>query len=202
MSTTKLQRTTGLVTAFSVFGAVLTPLVASAATSSANTTVNANIGSSISVATSGSVTINLTPTAGGVVTSANDTVSVSTNNGLGYTLSLADSDATTTLVSGANSIAAHAGTQTTPTALATNTWGYRVVGTGGFTGTAYSAETNNTTSASTWAGVPASGAGNTLKTTASTAAADTTTVWYGVKVDSSKPNGTYTDQVTYTAVTN
>ena len=107
-----------------------------------------------------------------------------------------------TLRRGGNTIAAHAGTQAVPTALAANTWGYRVVGVGGFGASAYSAETNNTSSTSTWAGMPATGSPNTLKTTSSTAANDVTTVWYGVKVDSSQPNGVYSDTVTYTATTN
>lgn len=178
------------------------PIFASAATQTASTTINATVNSVISMSTSTTVAINLTPTAGGVVTSAADTVSVSTNNAAGYTLTLADGDATTNLVSGGNTIGAHSGTQASPTALAANTWGYRVVNVGGFGASAYSAETNNGSSSSTWAGVPASGSPNTLKTTAATASGDATTVWYGVKVNTSKPNGTYTDTVTYTATTN
>lgn len=186
----------------SVFVAGTAPIVASAVSQTASTTVNATVGSVISISTSSTVTLGLTPTAGGVVSSASDTVSVSTNNANGYALTLADSDATTNLVSGGNTIAAHTGTQASPTALANNTWGYRVVNVGGFGASAYSAETNNTSSASTWAGVPATGSPNTIKTTASTASGDTTTVWYGVKANSSKANGTYTDTVTYTATTN
>ncbi len=105
------------------------------------------------------------------------------------------------MVSGANTITAHAGTQAAPTALANGKWGYAVATVGGFDGS-YSAETNSTTSTSKWAGVPATGSPNTLKTTATTASGDTTTVWYGVKVASTQPNGTYTDTVTYTATTN
>lgn len=127
---------------------------------------------------------------------------VSTNNTAGYRLTLANSDATTNLVSGGNTIAAHTGTQASPTALATNRWGYRVVNVGGFGATAYSGESNITSSASTWAGVPATGSANTIKTTASTANLDLTTVWYAVRATSSQPAGVYTDTVTYTATTN
>ncbi|QHN42373.1 hypothetical protein GII36_00675 [Candidatus Mycosynbacter amalyticus] len=178
------------------------PIVASAASQTASTTVNATVGSVISMSTSTTVAISLTPTSGGVVSSASDTVSVSTNNALGYNLTLADSDATTNLVNGGNTIGAHTGTQASPSALASNTWGYRVVNVGGFGASAYTAETNNGSSTSTWAGVPATGSANTLKSTSSTASGDTTTVWYGVKVNSTKANGTYTDTVTYTATTN
>lgn len=178
------------------------PIAASAASDTATTTINATVGSVISISSGPTVAISLTPTSGGVVTSASNTVTVSTNNTAGYTLTLANSDATRNLVSGGNTITPHAGTQASPTALATNTWGYRVVGVGGFGATAYSAESNNGSSTSTWAGVPATGSANTLKTTATTASGDATTVWYGVKADSTKPGGSYTDTVTYTAITN
>ena len=178
------------------------PIVASAATDTATTTINATVGSVISIASGPTVAISLTPTSGGVVTSASNTVTVSTNNTAGYTLTLANSDATRNLVSSGNNITPHAGTQASPTTLANNTWGYRVVGTGGFGATAYSAETNNGSSTSTWAGVPASGSANTLKTTATTASSDATTVWYAVKATSAQPSGAYSDTVTYTAITN
>ncbi len=185
-----------------IVGVIASPIIASAATQSSNTTINATVGSVISVSTGGTVAISLTPTAGGVVSSASDTVTVNTNNATGYTLTLADADATTSLASGGNTISAHTGTQASPTALASNHWGYRIVNVGGFGASAYSAETNNTSSSSTWAGVPATGAANTIKTTATTASGDTTTVWYGVKATSAQPSGTYSDTVTYTATTN
>jgi hypothetical protein len=128
-------------------------------------------------------------------------VLVSTNDPLGYTLTLADNDATSTLVSGGNTITAHSGTQAAPTTLANGKWGYAVAGVGGFDGS-YSAETNDGSSSSTWAGVPASGAPNTLKTTSSGATNDSTTVWYAARVTTSQPNGTYSDTVTYTATSN
>lgn len=178
------------------------PVVAAAATDTKNTTINATVGSTISMTTSATVPIALTPTSGGVVSSASDTVTVATNNSTGYNLTLADGDTNTNLVNGANTLGAHAGTFATPTALAANTWGYRVVSAGGFGASAYSAETNSGSSTSTWAGVPSSASPQQLKSTSTTTAGDATTVWYGVKVDTSKPSGTYTDTVTYTATTN
>lgn len=178
------------------------PVTVSAASSSANTVINATVNSVISITTASPVAISLTPTVGGVVSSSSDTVTVNTNNTAGYTLTLADNDANTNLVSGGNNIAAHGGTQAAPTALANNTWGYRVDGVGGFGAGPYAQETNNGSSTSTWAGVPATGTPNTLKTTSSVATNDATTVWYGVRATSSQPNGVYTDTVTYTATTN
>lgn len=202
MSKTRRQRVLSATVALAVAGVAFTPLVTSAASTSANTVINADIAAVISMTTATPITINITPTGGGVVSSQSDTVSVSTNNSTGYFLTLADADANTNLVSGANNIAAHSGTQASPTTLANNTWGYRVDGVGGFGAGPTSAETNNGSSTTIWAGVPATGSPNTLKTTSSTAANDTTTVWYGVRVNTTLPSGIYTDTVTYTATTN
>ena len=185
-----------------VFAVLVSPIVASAATQSGNTTVNAVVSSTITLTTNPTVTINLQPTSSAVLTSVSDTVQVSTNSANGYYLTLADGDTTTNLVNGSDTLAAHAGTFASPTALATNTWGYRIVGQGGFGGTAYSAETNATSSSSTWAGIASSASPQTVKTTSTTASNDPTVVWYAVKIDSTKPTGTYTDTVTYTATTN
>lgn len=189
-----------LVIGLAVLAVATTPVMASAVTE--DTIINATVGSTISMTTSGTVTLNITPDANGQSSSASDSVSVSTNNSAGYTLTLADSDATTTLANGGNTLTAHAGTQGTPTTLANNTWGYRVDSVGGFGVGPTSSETNVDTLALTWAGVPASGSPVTLKTTAATASNDATTVWYGAKADTTKPNGTYTGTVLYTATTN
>jgi len=177
------------------------PIIVSAASQSANTVINVTVAQVISITTATPVAISITPTSGGVVSSSSDTVTVNTNSSTGWNLTLADNDTDTDLESGANAFAAHAGTQATPTALANNTWGYRIVGVGGFGAGAYSGETNNGSSTSTWAGVPSSASPNTIKTSGGTATNDTTTVWYGVKATSSQPSGVYTDTVTYTATT-
>lgn len=189
-----------LVIGLAVLAVATTPVMASAVTE--DTVINATVGSTISMTTSGTVTLNITPDANGQSSSASDSVSVSTNNTGGYTLTLADSDATTTLANGGDSLTAHTGTQGTPTTLANNTWGYRVDSVGGFGAGPTSSETNVDTLSLTWAGVPASGSPVTLKTTAATASNDATTVWYGAKADTTKPNGTYTGTVLYTATTN
>lgn len=184
-----------------VVGVLLSPVMASAVTSTGTTTINATIGSVISMTTSSTVALAVTPVSGGSATSASDAVSVSTNNALGYTLTLADSDATTTLVNGGNTIAAGAGTFAAPVTLANNTWGYRVDSVGAFGAGPTTAQTNQTNLTGTWTGVPATGSAHTLKSTSSTATNDITTVWYGVKADTTNPNGVYSDQVTYTATT-
>jgi len=201
MSLNRRQQVGSWVGIFAVLGAVASPVIASAASNTASTTINAAIGSTISISTSTTVAISLTPTAGGVVSSNSDAVAVSTNNSSGYILQLADSDANTNLVNGSNNIAASAASFATPAALGNDKWGFAVAGLGTFDAS-YSAETNNGSSTSKWAPVSATGPGNTIKTTATTASGDTTTVWYGVKATTASPNGTYTDTVTYTATTN
>lgn len=196
-----------LATGVALIGVVVSPAIVSAATDTEDTTITVSVGSVISVTTGTNVAISLIPTAGGVVSSNSDTVSVSTNNATGYNLGVADSDATTTLASGGNSFAASSGTKTAPITLANNTWGFAVptgttgIGTNGFDAS-YSVETNNGSSTSKWAGMPASGAPMMLKTTATTATSDSTTVWYAAKATTAQPNGTYTGTVTYTATTN
>lgn len=190
-----------LVAVMTLVGVVGLPTMAGAATTS--TTINSAISSVISVFTSnGTVAANVTPTGGGAQTIASDTLTVSTNNSLGYTLQIADSDATTTLVSGGNTIPASSGTQASPTAQSVNTWGYRVDGVGGFGAGPTSGQNSAAIGSSTFAGVPASSSPNTIKTTSSTASNDTTTVWYGVAANTSQPTGTYSDTITYTATAN
>lgn len=175
--------------------------VAHAATTS--TTVNSTIGSTISLLSSnGTVNVDVIPTASGAQTIASDTVTVSTNNGLGYTLQLADTAGATSLASGGNSIPAIGGTFVAPVALTANTWGYRVDNAGGFGAGPTAATSSTAISAAKFAGVPASTAPQTLKTTATTASNDTTTVWYSVAANTSAAAGAYTNSVTYTAVAN
>jgi hypothetical protein len=166
-----------------------------------NTSVRALVGATITMTTtsqgSGNVDLTLTPGASPVQTSASDVITVNTNDTLGYLLTLNDADATEVLTSGANTIAASANTSAAPAALATNTWGFALPG-GPFDAT-YSVESNAVGSATKWAKIPSTGTPFTLKSTATTASNDTTTVWYAAKVDSTKPTGTYTDTVVYTA---
>lgn len=185
----------------SLVGVLSLPVITSAVADSDPTTITADVADSIVMTTSGSVLLDVIPSTAGALTSASDTVTVSTNVAAGYTLILGDTDATTTLANGGNTLLASAGTQAVPTALETNRWGYAVASVGGFAGS-YSTETNVTGSATTWAGVPANGSENTLKNQATAVVGDVTTVWYAAEVDLSKPTGNYVGEVTYTATSN
>jgi hypothetical protein len=168
-----------------------------------NTTITSEIGSVISLLTTGgTVSLDSTPTAAGVQTTASDTVTVSTNASGGYNLQLASSSASTDLSSGSDTIAATSGTQASPTALTANKWGYRVNSVGGFGSGPTTTQSSAAIGALTYAGVPASGAEATIKTTSSPASNDTTQIWYSLAVNTNQPAGTYTNTVTYTAVPN
>lgn len=188
--------------AIAIVGLVLAPVIASAATQNANTVINANVAAAISITSVSPVDLAITPTAAGAATNGSDTVTVSTNRTTGYNLQLADADATNTLVNGGNTLAAASGTFASPAALGVNTWGFRVDGAGTFGAGPTTSQTNAASLTGTWAAVPVSGSPVTLKTTAVPAVGSVTTVWYGAMVDLSKPEGTYTDTVTYTATTN
>ena len=190
-----------------VVGLVLSPALASAAADSDNTTINAVVGSTISLTSGPTVTLNITPIAGGSQTSNNDTVTVNTNNATGYELTFSDNDADTDLISGANTIDTHTGTFATPTALANNSWGYAVPSTTTFIQTngfdaSYSVINNASSSASVWAGIPVVGSPQLVRDTNAVASNHQTPFWYSAKVDTSLPNGTYSDVVLYTATTN
>ena len=170
----------------------------------ASTTISSNLASVISLlTTNGTVNVDVTPTVSGAQTIASDTVTVSTSDSSGYTLTLAETGAGSTLVSGGNTIPASSGTQATPLAMSANTWGYRVDSIGGFgAGPTSSASSAAISGSIKFAAVPATGSPNTIKTTSGTATNDTTTVWYAVAANTSQPSGTYTDSVTYTATAN
>lgn len=183
-----------------VFGVVASPAVAGAATDT--TTITSDIGSAITITSDGSVTADVTPTSSAAQTIASDTVTVNTNNSAGYTLQLADSDATNTLASGGNSLPALGGTVASPVAQTANTWGFRVDGQGGFGAGPTSSQNSGALGSVTFAGVPASSSPVTIRTTSSVASNDDTTVWYGVAANNTQPTGTYSGQVTYTATAN
>lgn len=207
MKQTIRQKISAWAAVLSLVGVVIAPAAASAVSGTDNSTVSVTVGDTISISSADTVSFAIAPTGSGALTNDSDVVTVSTNRTTGYTLTLADTDATTTLVSDSNTFTASAGTKTVPITLANGTWGYAVassttgLGTNGFDAT-YSVETNATSSTSKWSGVPATGAPVMIKTTATTATNDATTVWYAARANTSQPTGTYTGSVTYTATTN
>lgn len=183
-----------------LLGILAVPVVAGAATG--NTTISTTIAAVISVTSNGTVSADVTPTVSGAQTTSSDTVSVTTNDSAGYTLKLEDADATTALASGGNTIMATSGTPASPAALTAGKWGWRIDSLGGFGAGPTSPLASGAIGSLTYAGIPAGGSPATLKTTATTASADITTVWYSVAASATQPTGVYTDTVTYTALAN
>ena len=180
-------------------GLVFVPtLQASAAVDTKSTTITATVAPVITLTAGAAVGFTLTPTAAVAESNASNALTVSTNNSTGYNLTIADSDATLTLTKGSDTIAASTNTYASPATLTTNTWGYAIPG-GNFSAS-YTSQTDVATSTLKYTGITASA--QVIKTTATTAASDATTVWYAAKIDTSKPTGNYVDTVTYTATTN
>jgi len=206
MKLNKLPFTKNVMLSFSVLGlALFWVTTAGVSALTTNTTVSSTLSSVISLLTSnGTLTLNVTPTGAGAQTIGSDTVTVSTNDSNGYTLSVADSTTNTNLVSGGNSIPASSATQASPAAQSVNTWGYCVPSIGGFGANCPSgaASSQAISGSNKFAGIPSSASPNTIATTATTASNATTTVWYAVAANTTQPTGTYSSTVTYTAVAN
>lgn len=156
----------------------------------------------ITLTTSGTVALNATASGADVYTIDKDVITITTGASTGYLLRLESTVAATTLAGTGQNIAAISGTVAAPVALTTNTWGFRVDGQGGFGVGPTSAVTNASSSALTFAGLTASGAPATLKTTAAAASAEVTNVWYGVRISPTLQAGSYSRTVLYTATTN
>ncbi len=188
-------------TGLAIGGLVLLPGLQTyaATTQSANTVINGNIGKTITITATPTLNINLDPTGASVTSTDSTTVTVNTNSTSGYNLTLSTSSAVTTLAKGSDVLNATGGTYASPTVLALNSWGYRIDGSGGFAAGPTTVLNSAASSTLTFAGVPALGSAQQIKSTSSTASNDVTTVWYGIRADSSKPSGTYTNTVVYTA---
>jgi len=158
----------------------------------------------ISLSSNGTVNVNVIPGASTTCTVQSDSVGVTTDSSTGYTLTATTSTSSNSLASGGNTIPATGGTAGSPAALTANTWGYRVDGLGSFGAGPTSAVSNTGVPVVSFAAIPTSvQTPATLATSSSPAdPAVTTTVWYGVCVNSAKVAGTYTNSVVYTAVVN
>jgi hypothetical protein len=166
---------------------------------------NCDYGScTITLSSSGSVTANVTPSAGGACTVQSDAVTVTTDSTTGYTLTATTSSTSTGMTSGGNTIPSTTATQASPSVLTSERWGFRVDGLGGFGSGPTTAQTNGSIPSLTFAGMPSSsGTPDQLASTSSPASSGATTnVWYGVCADTGIPSGTYSVSVLYTAVTN
>jgi hypothetical protein len=184
--------------------AVSLPFVASADTQSTNTDIGLTVSPVITAYSSGpTVTLGaITPNGTGKQSTASDTVSATTNDAAGYTVTLKEANGVTTaMTSGGNNITAGSGTPGSPATLANNTWGWRVDSLSGFGSGPGATISNAAPSALTYAAIPANGSPFTIQTTGA-AGSNSKTVWYSARVDNTLPTGTYAATVTYTITTN
>jgi hypothetical protein len=197
----------------------MAPVFASsiASADTASTTISSAVTAAITAfTTSGTVNINVASASGVKQTVNTDTITISTNDTAGYTLTLQDgnnsNDLCITPGSGCTGIPSTSATSTTPALMSgANIWGYHIDGatkwcnSGSTCGSTFGTSLSSNQAASAtlkFAKVPLSGSPDTLKTTATTASSDVTYVWYGIDIDPTQANGTYTDTVTYTATAN
>lgn len=159
----------------------------------------------ISVATTGTVSLPLTPTATGVYTIAKDSVTVTTDNPTGYSLTLETNDDGALgdcLEDGPSAICATSGTTASPAVLDLNSWGFRLDGLGSFGLGPTAALSNGSSSSLTFAAVPKLNSPTVIKSSGvSATTGDVTDVWYGVRVNTTPSDGDYYRTVIYTAVT-
>jgi hypothetical protein len=134
---------------------------------------------SLSVALSGNVNLNLTSNGSQFTGSGSHTITVSSTDVIGYSLYAYASNGNTMTASGGATIPASANSTAGP--LAVNTWGYNIDGSGNYLGMG-----TTPTLVKTAAGEYRSG--------------DTTTVTYGVLTNSIQQPGSYSVSVVYTAV--
>lgn len=147
----------------------------------------------------GNLALSLTPTASSAsFSSGSQSIKLDSNIVSGVQLRLSTQTTNNNLVSASgDQITPISASMTSPQSPALNTWGYRIDG-GNF-GTSTTLETGVANSAFTWAQVPPRGQQDVILTT-SGATDVTTPVYYGVRVDSTKPSGSYSSQVIYEAV--
>jgi hypothetical protein len=132
----------------------------------------------LSIATSGDITIPVTPVSGGTLATGTSVVTVTSTDVMGYKLYTRALGASAMNNLGATLPASGNGS---PAALATNTWGYNTDASSNFVGLTL---TDSLIRSIT---VPAS-------------TGDVTTLTYGIMIDLTKPAGKYIATVLYTAV--
>lgn len=146
---------------------------------------NANIGfgsaTSLSVAVSGNVALNLASDGTKYSASGSHVVTVTSSDVVGYSL-YAYAVGSSAMSSGSDSIPASS--NSTAAALSTNTWGYNLDGSSNYLGM------------STTPSLIKTSTGSNLSTYK---AGEPTTVTYGVVTDLTKPAGSYVVNVVYTA---
>lgn len=133
---------------------------------------------SLSITTSGNITIPITPTTSGTLATNNSVVTVTSTDVKGYKLYIRALNNTSMNNSGA---LLPTSSNTLPAELAVNTWGYNTDLSTNFVGLSLADTIIRSTT------IPALNG-------------DITTITYGIKLDMAKPAGNYIANIVYTAV--
>lgn len=134
----------------------------------------------ISLATNGAITIPIVPSDAGTLGSGSGTVTVTSTDVVGYRLYIrALSSTNLSQIGGSGVLGASSNVTALP--LSTNTWGYNLDASTNFIGATTSDQLLRTRTGPFKNG-------------------DVTTVTYGVKVDNTKPAGSYRTTIMYTAI--
>lgn len=189
-----MQKSKKIIAALGVvagLGVSTLPLTSYAAES--HQTVSVTVESNISVGVTPSGSVSLAPN-GVALDQLKHTIKVSTNNLNGYTLTVKDKDADTALVHSTKTSIKIPSTDATPTS-GTSSWAVQ-------TAAAYTGMTSGLNTS--WKAMPASTAsGLIIKKSGAINNAltnDTTELKIGVALSESQETGTYSDEITYTAI--
>ena len=168
---------------------------ASAAESGAVAPVTIKVETVLAMTTNtNNLSLSILPTPDGTLSTGEVDVDISTNNFTGYTLSMSTTTDNTALThtNGTNSINSTSSPVSAPTALSSNTWGWYPS----------SLATNPGGSNYQFAAIPSLSSAYTLKSTDAMSTNDETTVSFGIMADTSIPAGSYSNTITFTAITN
>ncbi|MGI6612238.1 MAG: hypothetical protein ACOX0Z_01520 [Candidatus Nanosyncoccaceae bacterium] len=168
------------------------------------TTIKGTVSSVITISTGSEIDISVTPVGlESRISSAKDTVIINSNHSTGYNLTIAMNGTNQNLTreGGTETIAPVNGTQTSPATLAKNRWGYRVDDVGEFGAGPSVVLSSAEDTTLTFAAIPTTDSPDNIGSSnqPSVSGGDAYDVWYAMNVDTTKPTGTYTGTVIYTA---
>ena len=174
---------------------VFSTLPQTAQVEEATSKVKLTVNPVISISLQNALTVDVLPTQDGTFSSNTAALSISTNNGTGYSLYMATGNGENTLASqnsGTSDViaAVNGGDNGVTSAnFSNNIWGYNL-------------SQESVSDATTYKAVPTATGDTAIITTESPTEADTYNLTFGTKVDTSLPSGTYSNDVVVSVVAN
>jgi len=156
--------------------------------SAADMGLGLDVGLLLSITSSDAIAVPIAATATGTQNAGTVQVSVTTNNPIGYSLTMSSATAVTALALTSNpatTIPSTTAPIASPSVLANNTWGY-----------------STAASPASFARIPASATPDTLLVTGAPSVNSITGVTFAARVNTTKPAGTYANTIIFTATAN